>query len=102
MNFSLFPPHMSCNEEKYIKRTFDQNFFAPLGPNVDASVNPIVYLGATLVLVDSEPEGLSLLEEPEERYFSNRWLTTILIDPVKTGKTREDLYQRIAILYTIL
>lgn len=66
-----------------------------------ASVNPIVYLGATLVLVDSEPEGPSFLEEPEECYFSNRWLTTIFIDPVKAGKTREDLYQRIAILYTI-
>jgi len=36
-------------------------------------------------------EGLSFLEEPDESYFSNYWLTTILIDPVKAGKTREDL-----------
>lgn len=37
-------------------------------------------------------EGISFMEEPDERYFSNRWLTTILIDPVKAGKTREALY----------
>jgi dTDP-4-amino-4,6-dideoxygalactose transaminase len=37
-------------------------------------------------------EGISFLEEPDERYFSNRWLTTILIDPVKAGKTPEDVY----------
>jgi dTDP-4-amino-4,6-dideoxygalactose transaminase len=36
--------------------------------------------------------GLSFLDEPDEHYFSNRWLTTILIDPDKAGKTREELY----------
>ena len=36
-------------------------------------------------------EGINLLEEPDEAYFSNHWLTTILIDPVKTDKTREEL-----------
>jgi dTDP-4-amino-4,6-dideoxygalactose transaminase len=36
-------------------------------------------------------EGISFLEEPDESYFSNRWLTTILIDPQKTGTTREIL-----------
>jgi dTDP-4-amino-4,6-dideoxygalactose transaminase len=36
-------------------------------------------------------EGISFLKEPDESYFSNHWLTTILIDPVKTGTTREDL-----------
>ena len=35
--------------------------------------------------------GISLLEEPDASYFSNHWLTTILIDPVKTGRTREEL-----------
>ncbi|TFH21737.1 MAG: pyridoxal phosphate-dependent aminotransferase, partial [Bacteroidia bacterium] len=38
-------------------------------------------------------DGLSFLDEPDERYFSNRWLTTILIDPAMAGRTREDLYQ---------
>ena len=95
---------MSGNELKYVHQAFDQNWIAPLGPNVDsfetsvakycgvkhaavlssgtaaihlsliilgiergdevivstltfsATVNPIVYLGATPVLVDSEPE----------------------------------------------
>lgn len=39
----------------------------------------------------SEIEGISFLNEPEG-YFSNRWLTTILIDKEKTnGVTREDV-----------
>jgi dTDP-4-amino-4,6-dideoxygalactose transaminase len=36
-------------------------------------------------------EGISFLKEPDKSYYSNRWLTTILIDPLKTGFTREDL-----------
>lgn len=35
-------------------------------------------------------KGISFVEEPQG-YFSNRWLTTILIDPVQAGFTREDL-----------
>lgn len=36
-------------------------------------------------------EGISFLSEPEG-HFSNRWLTTILVDPIKTnGVTREDI-----------
>lgn len=35
--------------------------------------------------------GIDFLSEPEN-YFSNRWLTCILVDPNKTnGKTREDI-----------
>lgn len=37
-------------------------------------------------------DGISLLEEPDERFYSNFWLTTILVDPEKTGGiTREDI-----------
>jgi dTDP-4-amino-4,6-dideoxygalactose transaminase len=37
-------------------------------------------------------KGLSVLSEPSERYYSNHWLTTILIDPKKTGGiSREDV-----------
>ncbi|MCW3804129.1 aminotransferase class I/II-fold pyridoxal phosphate-dependent enzyme [Plebeiibacterium marinum] len=32
----LSPPNMSGNEQKYINEAFDQNWIAPLGPNVDA------------------------------------------------------------------
>jgi dTDP-4-amino-4,6-dideoxygalactose transaminase len=40
----------------------------------------------------SELRGVSFLEEPDERFYSNYWLTTILIDPEKTdGITREDI-----------
>lgn len=36
-------------------------------------------------------EGISFVKEPEG-FFSNRWLTTILVDPGKTnGVTREDI-----------
>jgi len=36
-------------------------------------------------------DGITFIDEPGPDYFSNRWLTTILIDPLKTGKTREEL-----------
>jgi dTDP-4-amino-4,6-dideoxygalactose transaminase len=36
-------------------------------------------------------EGISFLDEPDKSYFSNHWLTAILIDPIKTGKTRENV-----------
>lgn len=40
----------------------------------------------------SDRPGISFQEEPNENYFSNHWLTTILIDPQKcNGKTREDV-----------
>ena len=35
-------------------------------------------------------KGISFLEEPYW-YFSNRWLTTILIDPAEAGFSREDM-----------
>lgn len=36
--------------------------------------------------------GISFLTEPDSRYFSNFWLTTILADPEKTGGiSREDI-----------
>lgn len=36
-------------------------------------------------------EAISFQSEPNSDYFSNYWLTSILIDPTKTNKTREDL-----------
>ena len=36
-------------------------------------------------------DGISFLEEPNQSYISNRWLTTILIDPIKTGISRNEL-----------
>lgn len=35
-------------------------------------------------------EGVRFLEEPQG-YFSNRWLTTVIIDPAQAGFTREEL-----------
>lgn len=36
--------------------------------------------------------GITILTEPNKDYFSNHWLSAIVIDPQKTnGKTREDL-----------
>jgi dTDP-4-amino-4,6-dideoxygalactose transaminase len=37
----------------------------------------------------SKYKGINFLEEPDKSYFSNHWLTTILVDPEKTGVTRE-------------
>lgn len=105
----LSSPHMGGTEKKYIEEAFDENWIAPLGPNVNgfeqdiaqylqedvkvaalssgtaalhlalillgvergdevlcqsltfaASANPIVYLGATPVFVDSEEETLNM------------------------------------------
>jgi len=37
-------------------------------------------------------EGLTVFSVPNNDYFSNYWLSSILIDPIKTkGKTKEDL-----------
>ena len=37
-------------------------------------------------------EGVAVLNEPNSNYFSNHWLSAILVDPNKNnGKTREDL-----------
>jgi dTDP-4-amino-4,6-dideoxygalactose transaminase len=36
-------------------------------------------------------QGLSFLEEPDSDFFSNRWLTTMIIDPEKSGTTREKI-----------
>lgn len=42
-------------------------------------------------------EGISFLEESDSTFFSNHWLTTILIDPEKTGGiTRVDVQQALA------
>jgi dTDP-4-amino-4,6-dideoxygalactose transaminase len=36
-------------------------------------------------------EGITFQMEPDKTYFSNRWLTTILIDRGKTGKSWQEL-----------
>ncbi len=105
----LSTPHMGGSEQKYINQAFEENWIAPLGPNVTgfekdlenylgedvkvaalssgtaalhlalimlgvkkddevicqsltfaASANPIAYLGATPVFVDSEEETLNM------------------------------------------
>lgn len=107
----LSSPHMGGNEMRYIQEAFDQNWIAPIGPNVDkfeeelsaklrikhtavlssgtaaihlalinlgieagdevivptltfaATVNPVIYQGATPVLIDSESETWNM--DPE-------------------------------------
>ena len=44
----------------------------------------------------TEFEGIRFQDEPDDRFFSNHWLTTILVDPVKTkGITREHIRLRL-------
>jgi dTDP-4-amino-4,6-dideoxygalactose transaminase len=47
--------------------------------------NNFLYFKKNLGIYD----GMNFIEEPENNYFSNHWLTTLLIDPLKTGITRE-------------
>lgn len=122
----LSSPHMGGNERKYIDQAFDQNWIAPLGPNVTgfeedleeylgedvkvaalssgtaalhlalilcgvergdevlcqsltfaASANPIVYLGAIPVFVDSENDTYNISPE---------FLEEAIVDRIKKGK----------------
>src|SRR5690554_6748133 len=41
-------------------------------------------------------EGVTVFTEPNSDYYSNHWLSAIIVDPKVTGKTREDL--RLALL----
>lgn len=117
----LSSPHMGGNELKYIQEAFDQNWVAPLGPNVDgfekdlaqflgenvnvaalsagtaalhlaliilgvkqddevicqsftfsASANPITYVGAKPVFIDSEPETWNMCPEALEEAIKDR------------------------------
>ncbi len=48
----LSPPHMGGDELKYIHEAFDQNWIAPVGPNVDAFEKELSqYLGVSHVAV---------------------------------------------------
>lgn len=119
----LSSPHMGGNEMKYIQEAFEENWIAPLGPNVNgfekeikeyldsegnlevaalssgtaalhlalilagvergdevlcqsmtfaASANPIVYLGATPIFIDSETETLNLCPIQLEKAIKDR------------------------------
>lgn len=37
----------------------------------------------------NEIPGIQLINEPNDSYYSNRWLTTILIDPIESGTSKE-------------
>lgn len=122
----LSSPHMGGNEQKYIHQAFQENWIAPLGPNVtgfeedlqsylgqglyvsalssgtaalhlgliqlgvtsgdevicqtftfSASANPIVYLGATPVFVDSELDTWNICPIA---------LESAIVDRIKNGK----------------
>ena len=45
-----------------------------------------------------EYEGISFLKEPDESYFSNHWLTTILVDAAKTRKSRDALQRALEVM----
>lgn len=117
----LSSPHMGGNELKYIHKAFDENWVAPLGPNVNgfeqdleqfldptikvaalsagtaalhlaliecgvqqgdevlcqsmtfsASANPIAYLGATPIFVDSEPDTWNICPKALEEAINDR------------------------------
>ena len=116
----LSSPHMSGDEQKYIREAFEQNWIAPLGPNVDgfeqeigqylsvehvaalssgtaaihlaliilnvspgdevlvssftfsATVNPIVYQGATPLFIDSEADSWNMDPELFEEAIIDR------------------------------
>ena len=44
----------------------------------------------------ADVDGVKVFVEPDSNYYSNHWLSAIIIDPLVTGVTREDL--RLALL----
>ncbi len=40
-------------------------------------------------------DGVTILKEPSDIYFSNHWLTTILLDPEKTGCNNKQLMEEL-------
>lgn len=122
----LSPPHMGGSEQAYVQQAFNENWIAPLGPNVTgfetslenflghnkkvtalssgtaalhlalvllgigagdevlcqsftfaASANPIIYVGATPVFVDSEPDSWNICPH---------YLEIAIQDRIKHGK----------------
>ncbi len=65
---------MEILEERVAKRRENNSFYREAFKNVD---------------------GLTFLTEPSSRYYSNYWLTTILINPEVTGITHNELYQQL-------
>ncbi len=43
------------------------------------------------VSIFSDIDGVEVFSEPSEDFYSNHWLSAIVVDAAKTGKTREDL-----------
>ncbi|CAL2090810.1 DegT/DnrJ/EryC1/StrS family aminotransferase [Tenacibaculum sp. 190524A05c] len=41
--------------------------------------------------VFKDVEGVDVFTEPSSDYYSNHWLSSILVDPIRTGFSREDL-----------
>lgn len=116
----LSSPHMGGSEQKYVQQAFDENWVAPLGPNVNgfeddikdylkagnvaalssgtaaihlaliilgvqpgdevicqsmtfsASANPIAYLGAKPIFIDSEPDTWNMSPEFLEKAIIDR------------------------------
>ena len=44
-----------------------------------------------LINLFKDINGISVFKEPNQHYYSNHWLSCIIIDPKDTGFTREDL-----------
>jgi dTDP-4-amino-4,6-dideoxygalactose transaminase len=40
-------------------------------------------------------DGVQFQSEPNKKYFSNYWLTTVTVDPEKTGVTQEDVRKKL-------
>lgn len=87
-------PHYQHSEVGYNYRM--SNICAGIGRGqmevLDAHVALRREMHAFYAAYFSDIEGVTVLSEPNQDYFSNHWLSALTIDPSKTGgKTREDL-----------
>jgi len=88
-------PHYQHSEVGYNYRM--SNICAGIGRGQMEVLDKHVMLRRSMhdfyISVFSKIEGVSVFKESNEDYFSNHWLSAIVIDPSKTknGKNREDL-----------
>ncbi|MGQ2982058.1 DegT/DnrJ/EryC1/StrS family aminotransferase [Flavobacterium sp.] len=87
-------PHYQHSEVGYNYRM--SNICAGIGRGqMEVLDNHVQYrreMHGLYVKLFSNTPGITVLSEPNDDYFSNHWLSAIVIDPAQTGgKTREDL-----------
>ena len=92
-HFHLTSPHYQHSEVGYNYRM--SNICAGIGRGQMEVLDKHIALRRGMhefyYSIFSEIPGVTVLKEPSSDYFSNHWLSAIIINPEETGITREDI-----------